>query len=89
MPALFEVGHDAAENNPNHDRNAYDNEKLHGDLGALWRGPGKRIEVYNHVMAVGHQQGYRGEREQNQKKKFDKSLHLLPPMNSRALTARF
>ncbi len=86
---MFEIGHDAAENDPNHDRNAYHNEKLYGDLGALWCGPGKRIEVYNHVMAVGHQQGYRSKRERNQKKKFDKSLHLLPPMASRAYTARF
>ena len=86
---MFEIGHAAAENNPNHDRNAYDDEKLHGDLGALWRGPGKRIEVYNHVVAVGHEQGYRGKREQNQKKKFDKSLHLRPPRNSRVFTARF
>jgi hypothetical protein len=40
-------------------------------------------------MAVGHQQRYRGKREHNQKKKFDKSLHLRPPKNSRASTARF
>jgi hypothetical protein len=70
VPALFEIGHDTAENNPNHDCYAYDNEKPHGDLGALRCGPGKRIKVYNNVMAVGHQQGYRGQREQNQKKKF-------------------
>ena len=86
---MFEIGHDSAENNPNHDRNAYDDEKLHGNLGALRRRPGKRIEVYNHVMAVGHQQGYRGKREQNEKKKFEKLLHLRPPMNSRAFTGRF
>lgn len=86
---MFEPDRGAAENNPNHARNAYDNEKPHGDLGAPWSGPGKRIEVYGHVMAVGHQQGDRGKREQSQKKKFQKSRHLRPPMNSRAFTARF
>ena len=67
---MFEIGHGAAENNPNHDRNAYDNEKLHGDLGALWRGPGEWVKEYNHLMAIGHRHGHRNKRERNQKKEF-------------------
>ena len=87
--ALFQPGRDAADNYSCHHGEEHDDIERRHDLGSLWHGTGEGIEEYGHLMPVRDCQGQNNKRDREQKKEFEKPLHLRPPMDSRPYTVRF